>query len=95
MDLTKEHFEQLIERLATKKDLVLLATAEELSSVSEKIDHLQDIMDGQGTTLDSLVKQTKDWNLEMTVMRNRMERYENALKVVATKLNLDVRSLLN
>jgi hypothetical protein len=95
MDLTKEHFDQMIEGLATKKDLVLFATAEELSSVSEKIDHLQNTMNGQGTTLDSLVKQTKDWNVEMTVMRNRMERYENALKVVATKLNLDARSLLN
>jgi predicted nucleic acid-binding Zn-ribbon protein len=95
MNLTKEHFDQMIEGLATKKDLALFATAEELLSVSAKIDQLQDTLDAQGTTLDSLAKQTKDWNVEVTVMRNRMERYESALKVLAAKLDLDVGALLN
>ena len=85
----------MIEGLATKKDLALFATAEELLSVSAKIDQLQDTLDAQGTTLDSLAKQTKDWNVEVTVMRNRMERYESALKVLAAKLDLDVGALLN
>jgi hypothetical protein len=61
--------------------MALLATSEELSTVS--------------TRLTVIVKDTSNWNTEMTVMRERMNRYEDALKLVGEMLNLDLQTLLH
>jgi|GEM_PF-2554023 len=67
---------------------------EKLGPINTKLDALTEIVSGHTATLDAIVKQTKDWNAEMAVMRNRMERYEKALKQMALKLNLDIEPLL-
>jgi hypothetical protein len=66
-----------------------------LEPIDTKLGAIAETQSSHTNTLDFLVKQTQDWNAEMTVLRNRMERYENALKVVADKLHIDLRSLLN
>lgn len=68
---------------------------EKLEPVNTKLDALIEIVSGHTVTLDAIVKQTKDWNAEMAVMRQRMERYEKVLKQMARKLNFDIEPLLH
>lgn len=68
---------------------------DKLEGVHTKLDAIAETQSAHSSTLDWLVKQTKDWNAEMTVLRDRMERYENALKVFAEKLHIDLRSILH
>ena len=109
MELTKEILQEALKGLATKKDLdgiktdvdgirtglALLATSEELSTVSTRLTAIEGILNQHTTTLDAIVKDTSNWNTEMTVMRERMKRYEDALKLVGQKLNLDLKALLH
>ncbi len=81
-DVTLEAIERLLDlKLDEKFDI--------------KLAPLQRILDEHTLVLDQIVKQTKDWNAEMAVMRNRMERYEKVLKQMALKLNLDIEPLLH
>ena len=84
-DVTLEAIDKLLE---SKFD-------EKLVSTNTKLDALTEIASGHTATLDAIVKQTKDWNAEMAVMRNRMERYEKVLKQMALKLNFDIDPLLH
>jgi hypothetical protein len=52
-------------------------------------------VDQHTTVLDSILKNTINWEAEMKVMRSRLERHENAFKIVAEKLNVDLSSLLH
>lgn len=80
--LTLEAIEQLLDlKLDEKFDI--------------KLAPLQKTLDEHTLVLDQIVKQTKDWNAEMAVMRNRMEKYEKALKQMAQKLNFDIDPLLH
>lgn len=81
-DVTLEAIERLLDlKLDEKFDI--------------KLAPLQRILDEHTLVLDQIVKQTKDWNAEMAVMRNRMERYEKVLKQMALKLNFDIEPLLH
>lgn len=75
--------------------LALLATSEELATVSTRLSTIGEILNQHTTTLDAIVKDTSNWNTEMIVMRDRMKRYEDALKLVGQKLNLDLQTLLH
>ena len=66
---------------STRTGVALLATSEELGVVS--------------TRLTTIVKNTSNWNTEMIVMRERMKRYEDALKLVGQKLNIDLQAMLH
>jgi glycogen synthase len=101
-EITKEHFDQALKGLATKKDLDViltgianLATQESLNQVSDRLTTIEGILNQHTTTLDAIVKDTSNWNTEMIVMRERMKRYEDALKLVGQKLNLDLQTLLH
>lgn len=81
-DVTLKAIEQLLDlQLDEKLDI--------------KLAPLQKILDEHTLVLDQIFKQTKDWNAEMAAMRQRMERYENALKQMAHKLNFDIEPLLH
>jgi hypothetical protein len=75
--------------------VALLATSEELGAVSTRLTTIEGILNNHTTTLDAIVKDTNNWNTEMVVMRERMKRYEDALKLVGQKLNLDLQALLH
>jgi len=75
--------------------VALLATSEELGAVSTRLTTIEGILNNHTTTLDAIVKDTSNWNTEMVVMRERMKRYEDALKLVGQKLNLDLQALLH
>ena len=93
---------------ATKEDIKGLATAKDLDRVAAVVAGLTTVVDEMGgklaqiaetldahtRSLDALLKQTRDWNAEMTAMRNRMDRYEDALKLFGRKLKIDVTGLL-
>ena len=81
MDITIEQLEQVLDSW--------------LEPINTRLDTIEQIFASHTATLDVIVKQTKDWNAQMAAMRNRMERYEGALKVVANKLNVDLGSLLS
>ena len=55
-----------------------------------KLEPIQKILNQHSLSLDLIVKQTADWNAEMAVMRERMRRYEEAMKLLAKKMNLAV-----
>lgn len=100
-ELTLRAIEQLFD---TRLDLKLeplkagmakLATREELAVVSAKVDEVKATVDSHTTMLDSIIKNTVNWEAEMTVMRSRMERYESALKAIGDKLHLDLSAFLH
>ncbi|MCL5666857.1 MAG: hypothetical protein M1383_03745 [Patescibacteria group bacterium] len=79
---------------------ITLKAIEELLDVKleEKLDFklepLKQTLEQHTIILDQIAKQTKDWNIEMSVMRARMEKYEKAIKLVGEKLNLDLKAIL-
>lgn len=104
MELTKEYFNHSLARLATKDDLKLLATKADLrnfvtkgdiTNIENQLSAIQQTLSSHTSSLDALIKQTKDWNAEMAVMRQRMDRYENALKLVAEKVKINIKPLIN
>ena len=90
MELTKQHLDAI-----TKTATLVANLAEDLHEVKTDVKVIKDSVGSHTDTLDAIVKNTKDWNAEMTVMRNRMDRYELALKTVGKKLNLDLDKLLH
>lgn len=86
MEITKDYLDRWLSKLAT---------ADDLAEVKSDLKEVKQTLNQHTNTLDAILKPTKDWNAEMTVMRNRMERYESALKLVAAKVKIDLQSLLN
>lgn len=78
-----------------KSGVAKLATRDELAVVSSKLDDVKATVDSHTKALDTIIKNTSNWEVEMTVMRGRMERYESALKAIGEKLNLDIASFLH
>jgi hypothetical protein len=78
-----------------KSGITQLATQESLNVIGGRMITIEDILGQQTTTLDQIAKDASNWNTEMTVMRDRMKRYEDALKIMAEKLNLDITTLLH
>jgi len=66
-----------------------------VNAVGERLGRIEDTLNAHTKSLDALLKQTRDWNSEMAAMRKRMDRYEDALKLVGRKLNIDVSGLLD
>ena len=80
---------------AIRAGMAHLATQEGLNDVAARLTTIEEILNHHTTTLDAIVKDTSNWNAEMIVMRERMKRYEDALKLVGQKLNLDLQALLH
>ncbi len=95
MDITIERLEQVLDSRLEPINTKLSAIEETLAEHTAALTEHTRAFSQHTVTLDAILKQTKDWNAEMAAMRNRMERYEGALKVVANKLNIDLGSLLS
>lgn len=67
----------------------------QLAPIKSELLAIRQTVDGHTTTIDTIVKNTANWQVEMTVMRDKMERYEKAIKILAEKLNVDVESILH
>src|ERR1035438_3526356 len=80
---------------AIRTGMVNLATQESLNELGGRLTTMEGILNQHTTSLDAISKDTSNWNTEMIVMRDRMKRYEDALKLVGQKLNLDLQSLLH
>ncbi len=76
-------------------EITLKQVEELLEPIHTKLDAIAETQSNHTETLDWLVKQTKDWNAEITILHSRMERYEKALKFIADKLQINLHSLLN
>lgn len=44
--------------------------------------------------LDALVKNTSNWQSEMAIMRDKMEKYEKVIKMLVEKLGIEVETIL-
>jgi septation ring formation regulator EzrA len=100
MELTKEHFDDVLKTLATKNDLqpiktTLAAVMEIASDHTSALTAIQHNLNEHSTTLDTIAKNTSNWESELTIMRDRVERHENALKLLAGKLGVDIATLLH
>ena len=83
MELTKEHFD---------RQLAKLATSEELTALSAKIDSLKDTVDRHTTVLDGIAKDVKDWNTEMIAVRARLDRHDQWFKQISDHLNVKLEN---
>ncbi len=88
MELTKEHFDEVLKTLATKKDLEHLATGEELGSVKGGIEALQETLDSHTTMLDHLLTAKKNKAEEKTISAARFDRLEKWAEQVGQKLDI-------
>jgi len=59
-ELTKEHFDQVLEHLATKEDLKGLATETELQAVSDKLQTIAENVQDIKATVDRIDKRTDE-----------------------------------
>src|ERR1022692_3602792 len=104
-EITLKAIEQLLDKkLDDKLDeklkpimigMAKLATQESINDLAARLTTVEGILNQHTTTLDAIVKDTSNWNTELIVMRERMKRYEDALKLVGQKLNLDLQTLLH
>jgi hypothetical protein len=83
MDLTQEHFDKAINNLATRADI------EEIKSETAAI---KEVLASQTNALDQVVKQTKDWNTEMVMVRARLDRHDQWFKKLAEKVNVKLEA---
>jgi hypothetical protein len=67
----------------------------ELEPINERLDTLQATVDSHTAILDAIAKSVANWQVEMTVMRDRMDKYEKVIKLLAEKLNIDVETILH
>ena len=79
MELTKEHFDQAVKNLATN---------EQITELSTKIEAVQETLTTHGGLLDAVAKNTQDWNTELVAVRARLDRHDQWFKQVSEKLNL-------
>ena len=82
--------DQKIDRL-----LAIVATRDDLAEIKHDMATMKKTLDQHTTALDTIAKNTADWNAEMEIMRSRLKRHEDALKLVAEKLNLDLTNVLH
>lgn len=98
MELTKEHFDQAIKNLAsvTKTvDTVAVHTASlvtDMMDVKKQIKEIRLTLDSHTNALDQLVKQTKDWNTEMVMVRARLDRHDQWFKQIAEKVDVKLKA---
>ncbi len=90
-------FNDVTSNMALKKDLDLLHVEfkQQLEPIKKQLAGIRSTVDSHTTSLDAIVKNTNDWNIEMTVMRERMDKYEKAIKLVADKLNVNIENILH
>jgi hypothetical protein len=79
MELTKEHFDRQLSRLAT---------ADELQALSKKIDSLQTSLDQHTASLDGIARDVKDWNTELIAVRARLDRHDQWFKQISDHLGV-------
>jgi len=103
-NLTKEHFDEQLKKLATKKDLepiteTLKRTTALLSNVAEDVHDLKtdmitvkDSLDTHRTILDLIVKNTTDWKTEMASMNSAINRHEKWFTQLAEKVGIKLES---
>jgi len=83
MDLTQEHFDKAINNLATRADV------EEIKS---EMSAIKEVLALHTNALDQVVKQTKDWNTEMVMVRARLDRHDQWFKKLAEKVNVKLEA---
>ncbi|MBL8029750.1 MAG: hypothetical protein JNN11_00700 [Candidatus Doudnabacteria bacterium] len=95
MELTQEHFDKTLQNLVSKKDLQNLAGKGDLALLREDIEEIKvqnsaivETLNVHTNVLDQLVKQTKDWNTEMVMVRARLDRHDQWFKQMAEKINI-------
>ena len=68
---------------------------EDFHNLPAILKQIQKILNSHTSALDTVVKNTNNWQTEMTTMRGQIERQEKAIKLLAEKLNLDVENILH
>jgi hypothetical protein len=67
----------------------------ELEPISSKLDGLTEAVNSHTNTLDAIAKNTTNWQIEAAVMKDKLNRYERAIKLLAQKTNVDVEGILH
>jgi hypothetical protein len=82
MELTKEHFDQALQGLATQ---------ESVDELAGRMTKVEKILNGHTTALDAIAQNTKTWDMELPVLRERLQRMEDWITRAATKLGVDYK----
>jgi regulator of replication initiation timing len=63
--------------------------------IKTELKSIKETLNTHSGILDEILKNTNDWRIEMAVMRDRLDRYERVIKIMAEKLNVDVEPILH
>jgi hypothetical protein len=88
MELTKEHLDEVLKSLATKKDLGALATSQELAEITTDLAEMKTTLASHTTSLDKLLTAKKTKADERVVSANRFDRLEHWAQLVGQKLDI-------
>ena|ERR1017187_340653 len=101
MELTQEHFDDIVKGLATKKgledlaskkDLYLMATAEEQKEISQTVADIKASIDRNTTTLDGIAKGVNDLRAEKAATQGQFDRHEKWIKTIAQHIGLKLEN---
>ena len=105
MELSKEHFDEVLKSLATNKDLTALredvsaikagmahlATSEELAEIKTDLAGMKTTLASHTTSLDKLLTAKKNKADEKTVSSERFDRLEHWAQLVGQKLDIKLK----
>jgi len=101
-DFTNKDFNDFITNRFTPLEQTLDRTVAMLSSLTESLHDLPDrlssieeVLDNHTKILDAHTKLLVDLSTDKAALTLRLERYDKFMKIVADKLNLDLRTLLD
>jgi hypothetical protein len=91
MELTTDHFDEVLKDLATKKDLAALATSEELAEIKADLADMKITLSSHTASLDKLLTAKKNKADEKTVSADRFDRLENWAQLVSQKVGIELK----
>ncbi len=60
----------------------------DMEEMKNEVKEIKQTLNCHTNTLDQLVKQTKDWNTEMVMVRARLDRHDQWFKKIAERVNV-------
>jgi hypothetical protein len=82
MELTKEHFDQALKGLATQ---------ESVDDLAARMSTVEQLLNSHATFLETIAQNTKTWDMELPVLRQRLQRMEDWITKAAPKLGVDYK----
>ena len=83
MQLSQEHFDEAIKKLATLDDV---------TTISDRLLSIEKILDTHTNILDGITKNTETWKAEAAALRSAVNRHEQWISKIAEKLGIKLET---